>query len=1366
MTASNSRTKRNLADPERFDFMETNRIDRKSNTPIEEIDKLATGFDCWAVLSGQEAVIETERRICGRLAVTHSAQAEGTALADIRSAALLFSNLAGSATSSPLRLQAPVVVHTETGKNRDRWFDGPVVLLAADHQQAVDHCLLAHCIAQELNLPVLCLLDSTLQEQLARVQIPDQAAIDSILAHRPKSQQPASTDLIQECLSRVERFTGRQLSVMRAQSDFEGRKWLVTVGAWREPVSRFVEKYSTCNALAGWAELNLLRPFPAAELEEMLAGSRECLFLIPPDLGFKQEILADLAEMEHRIHGTKFETLFLPAGAPATVDLEAALEPYFPNLRKPPAIHGPGDKVPAPIPFRIGVTPAGHWTRTLLFEAAARLGSEDGDHYRYHSNPALAFLEIGEGNREKTDDSIELLILFENSFLDPEITVNLIRPQGTLLIAGPPADPVASWQLLPERTRSLIIDRRLQLWWLPFPSNADASSSPSSRHAWMIGALYHAMEELDLTTPGLRERYRKLVGGPRSQETVAVLEPAFQQGYDSLIRLDPETLNATVQEVRFRKESLQPHMPEPIEDSTRSLQWKERIRDFHLRGPQSSYAGEALPDLPLWPAVMSSMQDIEGFRPRFPLYVGTADQEREPGILPLTELLRQLMKAAENGGKSFHILKERLQSVVQIAAQEMESRPGAFDFPDIMESTLSRCRMVFDVSSTGTLRLDEELKLLADILPDSGLLVAFRPESFVWLYSRTLAAGRIPARLEFQQEVRRLMQELDALLLVEQSHSEAATSPEALTSAVGGAAQSRIDTQALSRLIPRSRGPRPLEAGRRARIEQMRAILQNYLQETSGEPAFYLLYSGSAPEIPAPLPQPRLIRHSDCLSAAAGLFDGIMSRMVKVFRAVRGARLEVENSYDPEQHDAILERFEWQSCSARELLATVPVVVLESVQHVTRNSLSAFSRLLLSNRPVTVLITESDLPEWNPSFEGGQLSMLSDVGTVAVAHRETVVAQTSLATTDHLMECFKTISRSVDPAVAVISVPRSSGRSDWDWLCSGAAHAGRAHVSFLYDPEAGESWAEKLVLAGNPQPEKSWPEFALHFISEGAAQERQCEFTFIHAAALLPWFRSHFRLLPVEAWNDEQMELSDYLKAYTETPPAAVPYIWVVSESCQMQRAVLTRELVALCRDRKRSWRMIQELAGLNNEYVRLARQEAREEATREIQNQGQNALDQAREEGARAAVERLVAVLTNPDAAPSLSFPSTREPTAEETHGAAPAEEDVDVDPSAQPASADTGEEQDRQILISEEPYIDSALCTSCNDCIKLNPLLFQYDENKQAYIADPEAGTFAELVKAAEQCPAHCIHPGSPRAGDETATEEMIERARALEA
>ena len=61
--------------------------------------------------------------------------------------------------------------------------------------------------------------------------------------------------------------------------------------------------------------------------------------------------------------------------------------------------------------------------------------------------------------------------------------------------------------------------------------------------------------------------------------------------------------------------------------------------------------------------------------------------------------------------------------------------------------------------------------------------------------------------------------------------------------------------------------------------------------------------------------------------------------------------------------------------------------------------------------------------------------------------------------------------------------------------------------------------------------------------------------------------------------------------------------------------------------------------------------------------------------------------------------------------------------------------------------PTSRRARCTTCNECTQINDKMFAYDENKQAYIADPNAGTYAQLVEAAESCQVSIIHPGKPR-------------------
>ena len=78
-----------------------------------------------------------------------------------------------------------------------------------------------------------------------------------------------------------------------------------------------------------------------------------------------------------------------------------------------------------------------------------------------------------------------------------------------------------------------------------------------------------------------------------------------------------------------------------------------------------------------------------------------------------------------------------------------------------------------------------------------------------------------------------------------------------------------------------------------------------------------------------------------------------------------------------------------------------------------------------------------------------------------------------------------------------------------------------------------------------------------------------------------------------------------------------------------------------------------------------------------------------------------------------------------------------------------------------SDEPYIETVRCSSCNECIQLNGKMFAYDANQQAYIVDPDAGTYRELVEAAESCQVAVIHPGKPRNPTEPGLEELLKRA-----
>ena len=74
--------------------------------------------------------------------------------------------------------------------------------------------------------------------------------------------------------------------------------------------------------------------------------------------------------------------------------------------------------------------------------------------------------------------------------------------------------------------------------------------------------------------------------------------------------------------------------------------------------------------------------------------------------------------------------------------------------------------------------------------------------------------------------------------------------------------------------------------------------------------------------------------------------------------------------------------------------------------------------------------------------------------------------------------------------------------------------------------------------------------------------------------------------------------------------------------------------------------------------------------------------------------------------------------------------------------------------------PWLDTDDCTACDECTNLNPAMFAYNDAKKAFIKDPLAGPYKDLVKAAEKCTAQVIHPGLPADRSEADVDTWIPR------
>jgi hypothetical protein len=169
----------------------------------------------------------------------------------------------------------------------------------------------------------------------------------------------------------------------------------------------------------------------------------------------------------------------------------------------------------------------------------------------------------------------------------------------------------------------------------------------------------------------------------------------------------------------------------------------------------------------------------------------------------------------------------------------------------------------------------------------------------------------------------------------------------------------------------------------------------------------------------------------------------------------------------------------------------------------------------------------------------------------------------------------------------------------------------------------------------------------------------------------------------------------------------------MVDSGDRLKKVIVDEKLIREARRCRSRWNSLQELGGIHNSHV-------------------EKQLAQASEAWAASAPKITPVAETSADV---QKTPPAAEPVAEP--------------------------ELERS---SDDAYIETARCSTCNECVQLNGKMFAYDANRQAYIADASAGTYAQLVEAAENCQVSIIHPGKPRNPDEPGLEELMKRAEAF--
>jgi ferredoxin len=818
----------------------------------------------------------------------------------------------------------------------------------------------------------------------------------------------------------------------------------------------------------------------------------------------------------------------------------------------------------------------------------------------------------------------------------------------------------------------------------------------------------------------------------------------------------------------FSRPEEKPLLPEAGQAAEEELRtyWRS-LRTFFRTGK-----GGGLPcdqdELQAFPALLAPFRGGRFTQRDYPCWI--ADHATAAsGFFALPDFLQhQLDRLTAEAGEQ-PILQENLLRLESIIRQKLSFVDEAFKAFPVLEESVIELEAQLSVSGEEGKQFAETLKRFRRLLPKEGVLIPFSPNAAMHLLSIIVQNQVKEARHSLKEQLLQIRHQLNDILQVEKDKTSEAHSPEHLQSSMGFA-NDFLNFDELASVLP-SGASQAIPEERYERIEAVLKTLDK-ADELLFDRQASICYSPSertADEVDWNHSFPNFSIHlakaGHLSKIATATFEEVMAKAAELFAAIRIGEIEVNNNYSAEIHTDFFNHFSWQHFDEEEMAACPPVLILADWKQIQQGELDQFSRLLASSRPVKFLIEQLGCE----GITAGGMVFRQELGALAIAHRNTFVLQSAIVKPDYLYEGMKRGLQAPAPAIFYLLSPLAGkDNSPSTDLWASAAIEGREFPSFVFDSQQGPKWGNRFDIQNNPAPESDWPEHTLAVLHKEEDTILKLTFTFADFAAQDQRFSAYFDLVPPQFWSEDLIPLSEYLKGDGAALLSKVPFIWMLNQDQKLVRAAVAWPLVQICQERLDFWHYLQENAGVHSYHVEKATEQLRqklqnsmEEKVSAMEAAFEKELANAKEESARQAMEQLARVLLDLDTDAVLTSQLTREAPENPVSTQEEKTTTKEVEAEIEDLSAPEPEAEQEEELSLGEAWIDTPLCTSCNECIDTNSKVFQYNAEKQAFVADPAGGPFADIVKAAENCPVRIIHPGAPQNPDEANLEEWVKRA-----
>ncbi len=489
----------------------------------------------------------------------------------------------------------------------------------------------------------------------------------------------------------------------------------------------------------------------------------------------------------------------------------------------------------------------------------------------------------------------------------------------------------------------------------------------------------------------------------------------------------------------------------------------------------------------------------------------------------------------------------------------------------------------------------------------------------------------------------------------------------------------------------------------------------------------------------------------DPFQMAIESFTKEIDELELLVKANRIALLEADGQYQKELHDDYFLHFTRHRFKKEEEQLIQPVIIIVSNDEL-ENHMDSLFKILQFNAPFKIFVLCNDMLspiQKELSWEDAAHQYRQEMAALAISHRNVTALQSTIEDPAFLFKGFETLFSNPNPCIAQLLINTDKALELDSEKQLKAASCSRYYPKLIFDASREKAF-EKMDLTSNVQEHQNWPSFDLEIYNEN--QQRQSMnfvLTYADYKALYSNKREELMLIPVEFEFESLCHLSDYLEMEESEIYGKIPFIWLVEETGLLRKAVIPNLWVVSCQERLDFWNFLQQFASFQN----TESQSAESNESKDISDQLIFTPSEFQEK-IKAIEAKSVQIAANQMIKGLLG------------------EEDIlnellnkDTNPQAQQKKKEDPKELEKKVESQKDAEIRASLdtedCTSCNECTDQFPNLFEYNDEKQAVLKDPAKGTFEQLVKAAEKCPAACIHPGTPLNKKEQNLEKLIKRA-----